>query len=1146
MPHSANEELISLLQAFSPGDIFTIAPKQYVVSGFDYYRQGRLLKFEWISERSGLIATIKGTRTYQLVISAQDRHLSFSCACPSWSFYSNCRHVICGIITIKNLLDPSAFKLVNSDEVRREGLLRELYEKPFPSADVVMKNSRAEEPASDVRGYCIVINKGKHINDIYIRLDGKRLRQYPHTCPSELRQFVLSVPSYLHMSRMRNFEYFLHRFGNKHPFILETESGETRLLFDDVNTYRTCTEVDAWSEHVKISKLCTHEDREIGVSGISGAYIFDLDAGTFSLIKDRSGWQIRNEASDIFHMNDSYEEPPDDDADISFSLPIGIFRTTQLIFSSSEGDVPLNLILKTEGSPAGVLKPVPSYRMMISRIPETDFLTLRAECLIEGISTSPVFKLFRMLTSTDNSLSLALRVHKRRKALCQAFFDMLTEETKAGADRVVRKALADGDFNRYSIKRAAREVLKTQLAIFNHAERQLLLQDNRWLSVDVNKKRELSLYRIAHEIFGWEIFRNMQQHDLMTVSAEEMSRNLPLLHKRLEEEGHQLYYEHKPVKAASWDFAFEAVRPSGLDWFEIRPEIRCNGTLIDEETWQKILSGRGVSEQEDCVRILDANSRKVLSMISDICRTGKKEKSDRREVVQVPRLRILDWIMLRNNGVGIKLPPEDEEIINRLTTFEKIEARPLPSRLKAKLRTYQKAGYAWLAFLYENRFGACLADDMGLGKTIQAISLLGGIREGRVRCSGRGEQYPHLVVLPPSLLFNWEHEIGRFYPDLRIVFYTGKERNTSFEGFDVVLTTYGLVRRDIEKLKEIKFDVIIFDEAQAIKNIFADVTGAVRRLTGNFKLAMTGTPVENHIGEYYSIVDLAVPGLLGEYEDFRPMIRQEISPSLDRIIRRTRPFVLRRTKEKILKELPARTETDIYLELTEKQKALYKRTVEQVRSTIDEAYNTKTRQQAQIIALTAILKLRQLCVSPQLLAPDMKEPSPKIVFLIESLSELLKENHSALVFSQFTSFLDVLEHDLLKHNMDFLRLDGSTQVKKRKKLVDSFQNGDGAAVFLLSLKAGGQGLNLTSASYVFHLDPWWNPAVENQASDRAHRIGQKKNVTITRILMRHTIEEKMMALKKKKLELYKAVLDESGTGKRGFSITKSDFNFLLG
>jgi len=267
--------------------------------------------------------------------------------------------------------------------------------------------------------------------------------------------------------------------------------------------------------------------------------------------------------------------------------------------------------------------------------------------------------------------------------------------------------------------------------------------------------------------------------------------------------------------------------------------------------------------------------------------------------------------------------------------------------------------------------------------------------------------------------------------------------------------TYGLVRRDIETLKEIQFDTVIFDEAQAIKNILADTTGAVRQLKAHFKLAITGTPLENHVGEYYSIVDLVLPGLRGDYESFKPLIRQEASPRLDIAIRRTRPFVLRRTKEKILKELPPKIETDIYLELTEKQKALYRKTVEEVKQTIDSAYKTKTRQQAQIIALTAILKLRQLCVAPQILSKDIKDPSPKIQFLIENLREIIEEDHSALVFSQFTSFLDILEKDLKKYGIGFIRLDGSTSVGKRKKLVEGFQGGTNASC--LSPQPQGRG-----------------------------------------------------------------------------------------
>jgi non-specific serine/threonine protein kinase len=308
---------------------------------------------------------------------------------------------------------------------------------------------------------------------------------------------------------------------------------------------------------------------------------------------------------------------------------------------------------------------------------------------------------------------------------------------------------------------------------------------------------------------------------------------------------------------------------------------------------------------------------------------------------------------------------------------------------------------------------------------------------------------------------------------------------------------------------------------------------------------MTGTPLENHVGEYYSLMDLCVPGLLGDYDNMKGKLKTPSPDVLHTIMQRTRPFVLRRTKAQILKELPPKTETDIYLELTDRQKTLYQHTVASIRSTIATAYRSKTSAQARIIALTAILKLRQICLSPRLIQKGSADTSPKLVCVVERLQELMDEGHSALVFSQFTSYLDLVEQEFHAHHIPYVRLDGSTPTATRKKIVQEFQDGKQPLVFLLSLKAGGQGLNLTKASYVFHLDPWWNPAVENQASDRAHRIGQKQKVSIMRLLMRHTIEEKMMELKQQKLELYQAVLEGAAHRGGGTALSQKDFDFLL-
>ncbi len=583
-----------------------------------------------------------------------------------------------------------------------------------------------------------------------------------------------------------------------------------------------------------------------------------------------------------------------------------------------------------------------------------------------------------------------------------------------------------------------------------------------------------------------------------------------------------------------------------IDWFEIRPEIRCNGRTIPRELWEQALARKGVFVHNGVIQVLDEKSLHSLSALAGL---SGPSRTGLRTITAVPRLRIIELFSLRKQGIVVRLTLEDEALFVRLTEFSRIEERPLAEGLSASLRPYQKEGYYWLAFLYEHRFGACLADDMGLGKTLQAISLLGAIKERKLADPSAhypsSAHCPFLVVVPPSLIFNWEREIERFYPGLKVYVYGGRERSADPKGYDVMLTSYGLVRRDIERLKERRFDVIVFDEAQAIKNIFADTTGAVRQLKGAFKMALTGTPVENHAGEYFSIMDLLLPGLLGEYREFQRKAKEDVTALLPMVKEWTKPFMLRRTKEHILKELPPKLERDVYLELTEEQKRFYNRTVMEVRSTIDAAYRQKTGSQAKIIALTAIMKLRQICLTPRLLLPELSGLSPKVEFLKDKLEELFSESHSALIFSQFTSFLDVVEEELRSRGFPLFRLDGSTPVPKRKEIVEAFQGSVEPSAFLLSLKAGGQGLNLTRATYVFHLDPWWNPAVENQASDRSHRIGQTKKVIVTRLLMRHTVEEKMTALKMRKLALYRALMEEpERSGAR--AISREDFEFLLG
>jgi non-specific serine/threonine protein kinase len=819
-----------------------------------------------------------------------------------------------------------------------------------------------------------------------------------------------------------------------------------------------------------------------------------------------------------------------------------------------------DLLLKVEGQEVSVQRPAPpsvgdglSYSLVLkppsgAEDPLSASWTLQAQCRRGDARFAPSVSTFGFFSALEQgrAFSGALRSHKRKAVLYDTFFRLLSVREAKERDQRIKMLLSLEEWPR-AVNDEATQWLKQHLLGYARTDVRLETHAGRWELQPVDKAREVWLYRIPFDVFGQEIFRGMRRCDEMMIDAPRLFQGLPALLDRLTSAGIALLYEGKPIKPSRWvcSAQVEHVEPegAGIDWFEIRPEIRCDGVALDEAEWRAALQQGGLIDANGGLRVLD---RQTLERLRAILALTGEAQADRgvTKIVRVPRMQILDWLALREQGITVSLPAEDEAVLARLLGFTRIAARSLPKNVQATLRPYQRDGYAWLAFLYEHRFGGCLADDMGLGKTLQAICLLAAIQDGRLETSA-GVKGPHLVVVPTSLLFNWEQELARFAPGLKVHVYSGSERTFDAKDGEVVITTYGLVRRDIERLERLAFHVIVFDEAQAVKNIQADTTGAARRLTGRFKLSLTGTPLENHLGEYFPVIDLCMPGLLGEYDRFKAGLKRVQGAALERLLRRTRPFILRRTKAEVLQDLPPKIESEVFLDLTDRQKALYQQTVAQVRTTIDEAYRTKTSGQAQFIALTAILKLRQVCLSPRLLTNRADEPSPKISFLMERLHVLLDEGHSALVFSQFTSFLDLVEEACVRHALPYHRLDGSTVATTRKTRVAAFQSGAQPSVFLLSLKAAGQGLNLTKASYVFHLDPWWNPAVENQASDRAHRIGQQRTVSIVRILMRHSIEEKMMALKQRKLDLYDAVMRGVVRGSGQGVLTKSDFEFLL-
>ena len=466
-----------------------------------------------------------------------------------------------------------------------------------------------------------------------------------------------------------------------------------------------------------------------------------------------------------------------------------------------------------------------------------------------------------------------------------------------------------------------------------------------------------------------------------------------------------------------------------------------------------------------------------------------------------------------------------EKLAPLLEGFAGIPRAELPGDLHATLRGYQEHGTDWLSFLRDADLGAVLADDMGLGKTLQTIAVL----RGRA-----------LVVCPKSVLHNWASEIARFRPGLRVALFHGPSRALDPDA-DVTLTTYAVLRLDTSALAVQEWDAVVLDEAQAIKNESSQTARAAFALQGRFRVALSGTPVENRLEELWSVMHFANPGLLGGRSDFQERYSTPIAAgnpeAAARLRAKIRPFVLRRMKREVLPELPPRTDQVLHVELDERERAIY----DAVRVATQKDVAEKLNQGAGVLAaLEALLRLRQASCHPALVPGQTAETSSKVDAVIEALADAAADGHKALVFSQWTSLLDLVEPHLREEGIAFTRLDGST--RDRAAVVETFQAEDGPPVMLVSLKAGGTGLNLTAADHVFLLDPWWNPAVEDQAADRAHRIGQERPVMVYRMVAKDTVEERILALQERKRAIADVALGEAS---QAGGITREELLGLL-
>lgn len=517
-----------------------------------------------------------------------------------------------------------------------------------------------------------------------------------------------------------------------------------------------------------------------------------------------------------------------------------------------------------------------------------------------------------------------------------------------------------------------------------------------------------------------------------------------------------------------------------------------------------------------------------LSSIIDGMHVSEKEFSEGTIKVEKYRSLYLDTMMKQADMIEVERDSSFKDILRGIKNYQDSDFE-IPTSLKGVLRNYQKSGYRWLKTMATYGFGGILADDMGIGKTIQIISILEDEKNN-------GNNAISLVICPSSLLLNWQNEIEKFSASLTSIIIMGsiEERKaliSQCQNYDVVITSYDYIKRDMELYDDINFTYEIIDEAQYIKNHNTKNAQSVKQVHALHRFALTGTPIENSLAELWSIFDFLMPGYLYNYAYFKrefevPIVKDNDLGTLQELKRMVEPFILRRVKKDVLKELPEKVENTLYVDLDEEAKKLYMANVALIRKDLTQAFKEQGLAKSQIMILSMLTRLRQLCCDPRLLYENFAGVSSKLEACMELIETCQQSGKKVLLFSQFTSLLSLIENELKQRNMAYYLLKGSTPKTQRQQLVNAFNTND-IPVFLISLKAGGTGLNLTSAEVVIHFDPWWNISAQNQATDRAYRIGQHNNVQVFKLIARDTIEEKIMQLQERKKDLGDSIISQS-------------------
>lgn len=740
----------------------------------------------------------------------------------------------------------------------------------------------------------------------------------------------------------------------------------------------------------------------------------------------------------------------------------------------------------------------------------------------------PLPEIFTGFSYSDNLLGLF-----RRKKDAYEFIQKLSDYFLDGKDDF-RKMFNTGESKKRWIE--VIDELKDGGKLFHYDAKSRSL-------ISYDATTVVLLYNSLVQRFGSMSFRyanySKEEHSLsLEVGTNIFYDGVSEFYRTLSPFGLQVYYNKQELARWNKRIRFER-RSSTTKWFDLELTIGDDDLEIlikaDLNTGV-VLTKKGLvlltPEQKELIRFM----KKYTAYEGKKIEPGDQQRENGNEgenkfVLPFQRARIFELFELKRLGIEGALTPEEEELCEKLRSFDEMPEYELKEHYEKTLRPYQKQGYQWLRFLHENKLGACLADDMGLGKTLQAIAFIDSIID---------QVDSILIVCPVSLLLNWEKEFQKF-SDIEIAIYHGGDRSFPKDK-KVILTSYGVMKRDVDEVFADKnFDLFILDEVQHLKNIRSMGSFAARRINADFRICLTGTPVENDLAEFYNILDLSIPGIWGDLQFVRTT-----SNSKSRLIARktAAPFILRRTKSQVLNDLPEKIENNVILNFSDHERQYYQKQLINIRLNIQNAPSRKKYGEI----LKGLLELRQRCLwqqsQPSSEALTGGVESVKIRFLCETLEQIIEEGHKAIVFSQFTTYLDLIQNILEKKHYRLSRIDGSQSIKRRQKEVDQFQEGK-SQVFLISLKAGGVGLNLTAASYVFLMDPWWNPAVEAQAIDRAHRIGQKHQLTVYRPVIKDTVEEKVIQLQEMKRELFRELLPDDDDAYFTGKLTMKDFEQLF-